>query len=126
MEISYSILIPINITAGTNINGNYDTKIVKDQFYDGDDLYVYGFLTWDNGTAMAFMEVNVTIRDSIGNVLATATGVTDISGFFNITLIVGNWPDNAEVWVTFYPEDNFSAPDYYYVEFFEIELYRIP
>ena len=75
---------------------------------------------------MAFMEVNVTIRDSIGNVLATATGVTYISGFFNITLLVGNWPDNAEVWVTFYPEDNFSAPDYYYVEFFEIEVYREP
>ncbi len=125
-EISISTLISINITAGININGNYDTQIVKDQFYEGDNLYVYGFLTWDNGTAMAFMEVNVTIRDSIGNVLATATGVTDISGFFNITLLVGNWPDNAEVWVTFYPEDNFSAPDYYYVEFFEIEVYREP
>ncbi|MBY8987045.1 MAG: hypothetical protein KGD61_01210, partial [Candidatus Lokiarchaeota archaeon] len=118
--------LPINITAGTNINGNYDTKIVKDQFYDGDDLYVYGFLTWDNGTAMTSMEVNVTIRDSIGNVLATATGVTNISGFFNITLLVGSWPDNTEVWVTFYPEDSFSAPDYYYVEFFEIEMYREP
>jgi len=118
--------IQINVTAGTNMNGNYDTEVVKDQFYDGDDLYVYGFLNWDNGTSMAFMEVNVTIRDSIGNVLATATGSTDINGFFNITILVGSWPDNAEVWVTFYPEDNFSAPDYYFVEFFEIELYREP
>jgi hypothetical protein len=118
--------IQINVTAGTNINGNYDTRVVKDQFYEGDDLYVYGYLTWDNGSAMAFMEVNVTIRDSIGNVLATATGFTDINGFFNITILVGSWPDNAEVWVTFYPEDNFGTPDYYFVQFFEIELYREP
>ncbi len=118
--------IQINITAGTYINGNYDTRVVKDEFYFGDDLYAYGFLNWDNGTAMAFMEVNITIRDSIGNVLATATGSTDMNGFFNITIVVGSWPDNAEVWVTFYPEDNFSAPDCYYVEFFEIELYREP
>jgi transglutaminase-like putative cysteine protease len=125
MQIAMSWL-PINITAGTNINGNYDTKVVKDQFYDGDDLYVYGFLNWDNGTAMVGMEVNVTIRDSIGNVLATAIGFTDTNGFFNITLIIGSWPDNAEVWVTFYPENNFSAPVYYFVEFFEIEVYREP
>jgi len=116
---------PINITAGTNINGNYDTRVVKDQFYFGDDLYVYGFLNWDNGTAMDGMLVNVTIRDSMGNVLATSTDYT-VNGFFNITLLVGSWPDDAEVWVTFYPEDNFSAPDHYYVEFFPIELYREP
>ncbi|NVM17816.1 MAG: transglutaminase domain-containing protein [Candidatus Lokiarchaeota archaeon] len=126
METEISMIIPINITAGTNINGNYDTRVVKDQFYFDDDLYAYGFLNWDNGTAMAFMEINVTIRDSVGNVLATATGFTDINGFFNISLLVGSWPDNAEVWVTFYPKDNFSAPDYYYVEFFEIELFREP
>lgn len=126
MTTAISMLIPINITAGANINGNYDTKVVKDQFYEGDDLYVYGYLYWDNGTTMAFMEVNVTIRDSMGNVLATATGFTDINGFFNITILVGSWPDNAKVWVTFYPEDNFSAPDYYYVAFVPIELYREP
>jgi len=126
MGTAISMVIPINITAGTYINGNYDTRVVKDQFYYGDDLYVYGFLNWDNGTAMSFMEVNVTIRNSIGNILATAIGFTDINGFFNITLVVGSWPDNAEVWVEFYPEDNFGAPDYYYVEFFEIELFREP
>ena len=126
MDTAISTIIPINITAGVSINGNYDTRVVKDQFYFGDDLYAYGFLNWDNGTAMAFMEVNVTIRDSLGNVLASATGFTDGSGFFNITFIVGSWPDNAEVWVSFYPEDNFSNPDYYFVEFFEIELYREP
>jgi len=120
-----SLLFPINITAGTGITGNYDTKYVKDQFYEGDDLYVYGYLNWDNGSAIAFNEVNITIRDSIGNVLATATGFTDINGFFNITSInVGIWPDDAEIWVTFYPEDNFGTPDFYYVEFSEQQVYR--
>jgi len=126
MDISNSLFIPINITAGTVISGEYDTKVVKDEFYFGDDLYAYGFLNWDNGTAMTSMELNVTIRDDIGNILGTATGFTDGSGFFNITILIGSWPDDAEVWVTFYPEDNFISPDYYNVEFFEIELFRAP
>jgi hypothetical protein len=126
MNTSMSMIIPINITAGTVISGEYDTNIVKDDFYEGDDLYVYGFLTWDNGTAMSSMEINVTVRDSIGNVLGTAIGVTDGSGFFNVTIVIGSWPANAEIWVTFYPEDNFSSPDYYYIEFYEIELFRAP
>jgi len=119
-----SLLYPINITAGTGITGNYDTKYVKDEFYDGDDLYVYGYLNWDNGSAMALVEVNITIMDSIGNMLATATGFTDSNGFFNITLSVGLLWEDVEVWVTFYPEDNFSAPDFYYVEFSEQQVYR--
>jgi hypothetical protein len=126
MESVISMIIPINITAGTVISGEYDTKVVEDDFYEGDDLYVYGFLNWDNGTAMTFMELNVTVRDSIGNILGTAIGFTDGSGFFNITIIIGSWPANAEIWVTFYPEDNFSSPDYYYVEFYKIEFFRAP
>ena len=127
MGTSMSIILPINITAGTDMTGNYDTRVVKDEFYFNDDLYVYGFLNWDNGTAMAFMEVNVTVRDSIGNILGTALGSTDGSGFFNISMLIGfGWPSDAEIWVSFYPEDNFSSPDYYYVEFFEIELFRTP
>ncbi len=83
-------------------------------------------MTWDNGTAMSSMEINVTVRDSIGNILGTAIEVTDGSGFFNITIIIGNWPSNAEIWATFYPEDNFGSPDYYYIEFYEFELFRAP
>jgi hypothetical protein len=119
-----SVLLSVNITAGTGITGNYDTEVVKNQFYEGDNLYVYGYLSWDNGTAMASMEVNITIRDNIGNILATVTGTTDVSGFFNVTILIGSWPDDAEVWITFYPEDNFSAPDFYYVEFCEQQVYR--
>ena len=119
-----SVLLSINITAGTGISGNYDTEVVKNQFYEGDNLYVYGYLNWDNGTAMASMEVNITIRDNIGNILATATWTTDANGFFNVTILIGSWPDDAEVWITFYPEDNFSAPDLYYVEFHEQQVHR--
>jgi len=121
-----SMLVPVNITAGTSINGNYDTHHIKDEFYINDTLYVYGFLNWDNGTGIAGKLVNITIRDSMGN-LASASGFTDGSGFFNISILVGTgWQDDTEVWVSFYPEDNFSPPENYFVEFYEIELYREP
>ncbi len=121
---TFSSFEAINITAGTTITGNYDTEIVKDDFYEGDNLFVYGYLYWDNGTPMTFMQVEVTVRNNLGQTLATATGSTDINGFFNITLPIGSWPSDAEVWVSFYPEDNFSYPEYYYVEFYEIEVFR--
>jgi len=125
MNISMSSILPINITAGTVITGEYDTRVVKDDFYEGDDLYVYGFLNWDNGTAMDLMVINVTIRDSLGNILETEIWSTDGSGFFNVTIMIGSWPADAEIWVTFYPEDNFISPDYYYVEFYEVEFFRV-
>jgi hypothetical protein len=124
MVPSMSLLVPINITAGVSISGNYDTEVVKDDFYEGDTLYVYGYLNWDNGTSMASRQVEVTVKNSLGQVLATATGFTNGIGFYNISLPVGSWPSDAEVWVSFYPEDNFSYPDYYFVEFNEIEVYR--
>ncbi|MFX1498661.1 MAG: transglutaminase domain-containing protein [Promethearchaeota archaeon] len=124
---STSILVPINVTAGININGNFDTRVVKDQFYEGDDLYAYGYLRWDNGTAIAFKELNVTIRDSLGNIITSAVNSTYSNGFFNITIPVGaSWPDDAQVWVSFYPEDNFNAPYYYFITATEQQLFRIP
>lgn len=126
MGSSMSSIIPINITAGVSISGNYDTRVVKDSFYEGDDLYVYGYLTWDNGTAIAFKEISVTVRDGV-TILASTTGFTDGSGFFNVSILVGSgWPDNAEVWVSFYPEDNYSYPNNYFIEFIEIEVLREP
>ncbi|MFX1315085.1 MAG: Ig-like domain-containing protein, partial [Promethearchaeota archaeon] len=122
-----SSLIPITVIAGTSISGNYDTRVDKQEWYYNDDLYVYGYLTWDNGTAMAFMEVNVTIRDGDGNILATAVGDTNGSGFFNITFKVGAWPPDTEVWCYFFPEDpdNFG-PSGIYVQIIEQELFRQP
>jgi hypothetical protein len=124
MITSTSSILPINITAGTLLTGNFDTNVVKDDFYEGDDLYVYGYLTWDNGTAMNNMLVNVTIKNSLGETIATGSGYTDINGFFNITIIIGNWPSNSEIWISFIPENNFSYPHYYYINFYEIEVYR--
>ncbi|MFX0002516.1 MAG: hypothetical protein ACFE9J_03450, partial [Candidatus Hermodarchaeota archaeon] len=121
-----SLLIPIEIKAGTYIVGNYETNVVKDDWYYGDDCYVYGNLYWDNGTVMAFMEINVTIRTGTGTILATQVGFTDINGFFNLTFIVGDWLDNTEVWVNFYPDDpdNFGIPDGLYIISTEQEVFR--
>ncbi|MHA1883757.1 MAG: transglutaminase domain-containing protein [Promethearchaeota archaeon] len=122
-----SILIPIDIIAGISLNGNYETKVVKDDWYFGDDCYVYGTLSWDNGTQMAGMEINITIRDGTGSILATQTVITDGSGFFNVTFVVGDWLDDTEVWVYFYPQDpvNFGIPDGLYVMSLSIEFQRI-
>ncbi|MFX0038201.1 MAG: transglutaminase-like domain-containing protein [Promethearchaeota archaeon] len=121
-----SLLIPIEIKAGTYIVGNYETNVFKDDWYYGDDCYIYGNLYWDNGTAMAFMEINVTIRSGTGAILSTQVGFTDLNGFFNLTFTVGDWLDNTEVWVNFYPEDpdNFGIPDGLYVISTEQEVFR--
>ena len=81
-----------------------------------------------HGTAMAGMEINVTIVDGTGSILATQTGFTDAFGFFNLTFIVGDWPDNTEVWVYFFPEDpiNFGIPDGYYILTVQLEFFRAP
>jgi hypothetical protein len=126
MSHTSSSPITLNITAGTYITGNYDTRVDKEEWYFNDDLYVYGFLYWDNGTAMAFMEVNVTIRDGVGNVLASEIGFTLFDGSFNITLKVGAWPPDTEVWVHFFPEDNFGVPEMYYVSMADQQVFREP
>jgi hypothetical protein len=127
MITSMSMLVPVNITAGTSINGYFETRVVKDQFYEGDDLYAYGYLRWDNGSAIANKQVNVTIRDSLGNIITSFVDNTDENGFFNITIPVGaGWPDDAEVWVNFYPKDNYNAPDYYFIKAIEQQLFRPP
>ncbi len=119
-----SIPVSVNITAGITLTGNYDTQTVKDQFYEGDTLYAYGYLLWDNGTAIIGKEVVITIKDSYGATITSATGFTDGSGWFNISISIGNWPNDAEVWVSFDPKDNYVNPFYYYIEYTERELFR--
>jgi hypothetical protein len=123
-----SVPIPIDIIAGTSLSGNYETNIVKDDWYFGDDCYVYGSLFWDNGTQMAVIEINVTIRDGLGTILATQTVVTDAFGFFNTTFVVGDWLDDTEVWVYFFPDDadNFGIPDGLYIISIQQEFFRVP
>ncbi|MFX1390247.1 MAG: transglutaminase domain-containing protein [Promethearchaeota archaeon] len=121
-----SLLIQINVIAGNYIIGNYETNVVKDDWYYGDDCYVYGNLYWDNGTVMPFMEINVTIKDGSGGILSTQIGITDGSGFFNLTFIVGAWDDDTEVWVNFYPEDpdNYGVPEGLFIASTEQEVFR--
>jgi len=119
METEISIIIPINITAGTTINGNYDTTF-EDGFYQGDELYAYGYLYWDNGSLITGnMTITITIDDGFGGIIKTEVGTTDGSGWFNITVAIDSpdWPDGAEIWASFYPVDSF-------IEFTEIELFR--
>ncbi|MFX1323905.1 MAG: carboxypeptidase-like regulatory domain-containing protein, partial [Promethearchaeota archaeon] len=122
-----SLLIAIDIIAGTSLNGNYETNIVKDDWYFGDECYVYGYLNWDNGTTMTGIEINVTIRDGNGDILATQTGFTDGIGFFNFTFTVGDWLDDTEVWVYFFAEDtdNFGPINGLYILSLLQEFFRI-
>ncbi|MHA2128650.1 MAG: transglutaminase-like domain-containing protein, partial [Promethearchaeota archaeon] len=60
-----SSLFQLNITAGTNLNQDgFHTKsgLNPSQWINDDVLYVYGSLNWDNGTALANMVINVTIK----------------------------------------------------------------
>ncbi|MFX0188421.1 MAG: transglutaminase-like domain-containing protein [Candidatus Hodarchaeota archaeon] len=124
-----SNVVNLSITAGTSvINGYYDTRVVKDSWYEGDDLYVYGNLIWDNMSAIENMKVNITVKDSNNQILATVINpdVTDVNGFFNVTLTVGAWPDNAQIWIYFFPENNFPFPESFYVEAVQIQVFRQP
>jgi len=121
-----SVSVFVNVTAGIAMTGNYDTQTVKDQFYEGDTLYAYGYLLWDNGTAISGKEVTITIKDSYGTTISPATtGFTNGSGWFNISILIGNWPNDAEVWASFDPGDNYTYPYYYYIESTEIEFFRL-
>jgi len=120
-----SILVPVNITAGTYMTGNYDTTF-KGGFYQGDELYAYGYLYWDNGSLITgSITITITIDDGFGGTIKIEIGSTDGSGWFNITVNIDTiWPDETEIWASFYPVDSFTAPAHYYVEFTEIELFR--
>lgn len=127
MVHSNSSLIPIDIMAGTSLSGNYETKYVPDDWYFGDDCYVYGNFNWDNGTQMAGININVTVRDGLGGILSSQIGFTDGAGFFNFTFTVGNWQPDTEIWVYFYPEDpiNFGSEGIYILSI-QQEFLRAP
>ncbi|MFX1490226.1 MAG: hypothetical protein ACFFBI_13830, partial [Promethearchaeota archaeon] len=122
-----SSLETLSVNAGTYITGNYDTLYYKDAFYDGDELYVYGNLYWDNGTAIVGVQINVTIRDEFGTILDTTIWVTGPGGFFNVSFTVGLWDeDTTDIRVYFYPEDSFPFPESTYIVFTEQRFYRQP
>ena len=112
-----SSLRTFNITADTSIiNANFNTT-VDDTWYDGDTLWTWGNLIWDNLSSINSVQVNVSVKDGSGTLLASNTDFTDGSGNFLINITVDSswvWGDTY-VYVNFFPEDSFSDPDYYYI-----------
>ena len=128
MKHSGSSLINLNITADTYVfDGYYYTENFNDRWYQTDTLWVNGTLRWDNDTGIAGMTMTIVVKSGV-TILNTSYGVTDSTGHFGIDIEVGDWPDNTEVWVYFYPTDpaNFGDPDGYYVENVSEELFRNP
>jgi len=114
METTTSPLRNIDVIAGTQIiQDTYYTQYEStypDKWADLDTLYVIGNLTWDNGTALAGMIVNVTIKRLDGSIVTyNDTVVTDQYGGFNVSLYIDpieNWPTyrvDSEIWVYFDP-----------------------
>ncbi|MBA7587899.1 hypothetical protein ES708_29946 [subsurface metagenome] len=109
-----SLPIQLNITAGVEIiqDGYHTTPhdISEGEWWVGDILYIYGNLTWDNGTAIANMMLNVTIQLLSGQIISFDTIITDEFGGFNASMLIdGSWPDyvsDSKIIVYFEPADN--------------------
>ncbi|MFX0036621.1 MAG: transglutaminase domain-containing protein [Candidatus Hermodarchaeota archaeon] len=108
-----SSLIPINITAGTEIYGlSYYTEygIFPDLWVDEDTVYVTGNLRWDNLTAISGVVISVSIIDvRYGTIIASNNTVYTIGGAFEVSIYIDPadpWPllrSDTEIRVTFNP-----------------------
>ncbi|MFX1312245.1 MAG: hypothetical protein ACFFHD_06495, partial [Promethearchaeota archaeon] len=104
MVNSSSYLLQLNISAGTIINEGYYAKygegyhsklqdIYPLHWVDTDILYVYGELTWDNGTLFSGVNITVTVQLLNGTIIASNSSVQTLNGQFNSSLVVDNkWP----------------------------------
>ena len=118
--------VTLNITAGTDIiKTGYHTKFESEDpvgWGEGDTLYVYGKLRWDDSNNITGKYVNITVESLDGAIIYAfnASAITDSLGNFNGTLNVGgNWPDlrnETKIFVTFYPNENFGTPEKFYIE----------
>jgi len=106
-----SILVQLDINASIVIiqdgfHSIYES-LAPTEWINGDTLYVYGSLTWDNGTEITDKFINVTIKFLDGTVIAfNDTVQTDsVTGEFNVSLgIDSNWPQfriDTDIWVEF-------------------------
>jgi len=120
-------LVPINITAGVIIiEGGYHTvphDISEGLWYVDDVLYVYGTLTWDNGTLLSNVSLRVEVQLISGSLIAlNDTVTTDSFGVFNASFVIdSSWPDyvsESKIIVYFEPLDN----NLEYVEKAELEF----
>lgn len=116
-----SSVVPITVTAGTTIIQNswytdYDLiwPQYSDQWIVNDTIHILGSLQWDNGSAMAFMFINVTVKLLDGTIIAfNDTVQTDSAGNFHARIFIDQnnplWPryrDESEIWVYFDPINN--------------------
>ncbi|MFX1345150.1 MAG: transglutaminase-like domain-containing protein [Promethearchaeota archaeon] len=116
MVSSYSSLITLNITAGTIItqDGYHTTPhdISDGLWWEGDTLFVYGNLTWDNGTAITNRKVNVTVQTLIGGLIVFNEVFTDQWGGFNASFLIDeawssvNYVYETKIIVYFDPQVN--------------------
>ena len=120
MVYNSSSIILINVNAGTNILQDswyteYDSTYPEYShlWIVNDTLYVIGILTWDNGSVISNMYVNITIKLLDGTVIAfNDTVQTDSFGVFNVSIFISeydNWPEfrnQSEIWVYFDPVIN--------------------
>ncbi|UCD01059.1 MAG: hypothetical protein JSV23_09260 [Promethearchaeota archaeon] len=123
-----SSLIPINITAEAIIiqEGYHTTPhdISGGLWWVDDTLFVYGNLTWDNGTAMANMKVNVTVQKLNGELIVFNEVFTDQWGGFNASFLIDdawsevNYVSETKIIVYFDP----IANNLNYVEKTELEF----
>jgi hypothetical protein len=113
-----SSVVPITVTAGTTIVQNtwytdYDLiwPQYSDQWIVNDTIHILGSLEWDNGSAMAFMFINVTVKLLDGTIIAfNDTVQTDSEGNFHVRIFIDQnnplWPryrDESEIYVYFDP-----------------------
>ncbi|MFX0104196.1 MAG: hypothetical protein ACFE75_01740, partial [Candidatus Hodarchaeota archaeon] len=120
MVHSNASLIPINITAGTYIiedSWYTDYDFIYPEYSDrwiiNDTLHVNGILSWDNGSVISGMTINVTVKLLDGTIIAfNDTVQTDSFGVFNVSIFIdeyAGWPDfrvESEIWVYFDPVIN--------------------
>jgi hypothetical protein len=110
----------LNITAATIITQDsmytdYEIQYpeLKDLWVEKGTLYVIGTLTWDNGTAISGMRINVTVKLLDGTIVQyNDTIFTDAFGEFNVSIYIDPnndlWPtqrNQTEVWVYFDPTE---------------------
>jgi hypothetical protein len=94
-----SSIVPITVTAGTNIIQNTwytDYDLIYPQYSDqwivNDTIHILGSLEWDNGSAMAFMFINVTVRLLNGTIIAfNDTVQTDSAGNFHAQIFIDQY-----------------------------------
>jgi hypothetical protein len=110
--------ININITAGTSIIQQDYYTLTEDTYpnywVSKDTLFVIGDLTWDNGSAISGMTVNVTVKLIDGTVIDfNDTVTTNEFGAFNASIYIDpnndKWPllrSDSEIWVYFNPVQN--------------------